>query len=494
MIGVDQIVAAQHRDIEQAQRSLSARAVKTTEDALARVNRQLRAADRGSWTEAEAQATRAQLRTALSTLALAQTKNLVDGLPPVMRASQKRTADYLRTLDKQYLGAVRPLRFDTLEWWEQKSAALGQVRLREFGRSFQRYGAETVLAVEQAISSAVLTGQRWDVARKEVWRATAQVVGERQWMVDRILRTEVSAAYNGTTLAALVDEDDADEPVLKKLVATFDKVTGWDSVGVHGQVRQVREPFKDGKGRLYMAPPNRPHDREIVVGWRSSWGDSLPGFDQKTAALAPGLAQMALAPATALPEAPKVQDPRPPSPAESPKSRLPPEKVLLQTRIGARQASPQRALLANLTARRLVVASQLRAAITMAKLPRSVVALDRIVANPLASQVHRLKSEYVDLRIRQALALTGVRASERDFIRRDIKPGNYLDFGGIVFQVQSVTAAGIRVRTPYGPAVLPATNIPARLLTTKPDKVLRPRSQLDVLALLGIVGAARKAA
>ena len=486
MIGPDLIVAAQHRDIEQAQRVLSARAKQTTEDALARVDRDLRRARRGSWTQAEAMATKAQLRQALMSLALAHQQDLKAGLPPVMKAAQKRTAEYLRTLDKQYLGAVRPLRFDTLQWWERHASELGQVRLREFGRSFQRYGADAVLGIERAISSAVVLGQRWDVARREVWRATAQVVGERQWMVDRILRTEVAAAYNGTNLAALIEEDDPDEPMLKKLVATFDKVTAADSVAVHGQVRPVREPFRDPKGRLYMAPPNRPNDREIVVGWRASYGESLPNYDQKTARADKRLLQ---ASADRLPLDPtlKVPDPRAPPQAGSHGSHLPPEKVLSQTIIGPRQASPERAQLAHLTARRLTVASKLRAAITAAKDPAPGFEY-------LAGEVDRLKAEYRDLRIRMAVAATAVRASEGDFIRRDIKPGNYLDFGGMVFRVRSVGAAGIRIDTPHGPAMLPSSRIPAMLRAKRPSKTVKPRSLTDIAALLTVAVSIREAA
>jgi len=66
-------------------------------------------------------------------------------------------------------------------------------------------------------------------------------------------------------------------------VATFDKVTGQDSVFVHGQTKRLSEMFVDDKGREYDAPPNRPHDREIVVGWRSSYGDDIPDFVEDTA-------------------------------------------------------------------------------------------------------------------------------------------------------------------------------------------------------------------
>ena len=486
MTSVQDIVAAQHRDIEQAQQALSARAVQSTRDALARVDRQLRRARPGSWTEAEAVATRAQLRMGLMTLALAHQQDLAAGLPPIMRKAQQRAAQYLGALDQRYLGSVRPLRFDTLAWWERHAAELGQVRLREFSRSFQRYGADAVAGVERAISAATLTGQRWEVARREVWQATVKVVGDRQWMFDRILRTEVAAAYNGTTLAALTEEDDPADPMLKKLVATFDRITAADSVAVHGQVRRVGEPFKDPKGRLYQAPPNRPHDREIVIGWRAAWGESIPDLSRKSA-LAPEVAPGLAAKPSALPEAPMIKVPRSPPPAGARGSRLPPEKVLLQTRIGPQQTppptSPQRALLANLTARRLVVASLLRAAITDQKL----------TADPaLAVRAEQLRAEYVDLRVRQALADVGVRLAEGDTVApQRIKPGAWLDFGGFVFAVHSASASGITIRTSAGPARLPFAPMPATLRARRPDRALRPRSPADVLAFLALIRGAR---
>jgi hypothetical protein len=100
-------------------------------------------------------------------------------------------------------------------------------------------------------------------------------VGGRQWMVDRIVRTEVATVHSSTTMAALLEEDEPEDPMLKKLVAIFDKATALDSKLLHGQTRRVRDLFTDVvHGKMFDAPPNRPNDREIVIGWRASYGDA----------------------------------------------------------------------------------------------------------------------------------------------------------------------------------------------------------------------------
>lgn len=110
--------------------------------------------------------------------------------------------------------------------------------------------------------------------------AVKGVVGDRQWMVDRIIRTETAAIYNGTALAAMEAEDTPDDPMFKRLVSIFDNVTGADSYGQHGQIRRVRDPFQDSKGRLYQAPPNRPHDRAVVIPHRGSWGERVEHLER----------------------------------------------------------------------------------------------------------------------------------------------------------------------------------------------------------------------
>lgn len=314
------IVAAMASDIDRFGNQMGARTTRLAREAIADLKADLGDRSLGPWGVASKAAAMAQIQTGVDALVQRQAAVLVAGVPVVAAASQGRLKGLLSALDRRFLGAPAPVRFDTLAWLESNTAQLSRSRLQVFAGSFQRYGGAAVAEIEDALGKLALTGQPWTRARPQVYAAIRGVVGDRQWMVDRILRTETSAIYNGTTLAAMIEEDRPESPMLKRLIATFDKVTGRDSRAVHGQVRPVREPFSDGK-RSYMAPPNRPHDREIVVPHRGAWGPDLPRLSKPPPVPAETSAPM-LPPARSTP---KPRRPALPSSTAtaSPGSRLP---------------------------------------------------------------------------------------------------------------------------------------------------------------------------
>lgn len=268
------LLAVQHNWIKRKVGSMTRRQFEIVRAAMLEVQRGLAEAKWGTWTEAERRGTLVMLSRSMASMSAYQAAALMAEVPSIVKAGQRHSARWLRKLDKAFNGSVRPLRFDTLEWWENKHPEFGQVRLRQFARSFERYGAAAVKATEEALAKNVLLGQPWWDVRDEVWKHVRHSVGGQSWKVDRILRTETSAVYNGTMLAALQDEDDEEDRMHKRLAATFDQSTGKDSVLLDGQIKPVGEPFFDSyHGFEYMAPPNRPNDREIVIGWRSSYGD-----------------------------------------------------------------------------------------------------------------------------------------------------------------------------------------------------------------------------
>lgn len=275
MTDADDIVEAMHRDLEELADDASASTVAVLRRAASDAAREIQGA--GVWSAAASRAALEQIRAAMIVAIAAR---VGDGrwAVGIVRKAAGRQAALLRALDRRYLGAARPLNFDALKWAERQGARLGAIRLRTYETSFARYGAAVVTDIERAVMSTALVGKPWFEARRLLDRTVAAGFADQQWRLDRILRTETSAVYNGALLASLEEEDDADEPMLKRLSATFDKVTGADSVAAHGQIRKLGEPFQDIRGRLYQAPPNRPHDREVVLPHRSSWGAVPPAL------------------------------------------------------------------------------------------------------------------------------------------------------------------------------------------------------------------------
>jgi len=273
----------QHARFERLWATLSVRQRKIVARSLDAFEEDLNNTRRGSWSAASSASTMIQIAQATKGLSSKQLASLRRALPGVAAQAQDSTAKWLELLDKSFTGSATPLRWDTLEWLEGYRDPLLRSRLRIYRKSFARYGAQAVSDIEDAIAQRILVGAPWTEAREDVMAIVREQVEGKQWMVDRIVRTETSVIANATTMAALHEEDDdPDDPMLKKLVATFDAVTGQDSRMLHGQTRRLSEPFRDNKGHEYMAPPNRPNDREIVVGWRNSWGDD-EAFDQDTA-------------------------------------------------------------------------------------------------------------------------------------------------------------------------------------------------------------------
>ncbi len=221
----------------------------------------------------------------ISSASLAQMKR---DLSVISLESRNAMVSYLDELDTKILGDTTKLKSDTMEWWEKAEADIRKKRMRQYTASWRRYAAVVTQQIVDALEKAVQIGKPWSVANTAVWSTIRHVVKKTQWMVDGILKTEASAAWNGTALAVMIAENSSTDPMMKKLVTTFDRRTGRDSVALHGQTRPVNEPFYDRvNGITYMAPPNRPRDREMIVPWRASYEavfddytrDSALGYD-----------------------------------------------------------------------------------------------------------------------------------------------------------------------------------------------------------------------
>jgi uncharacterized protein with gpF-like domain len=108
------------------------------------------------------------------------------------------------------------------------------------------------------------------------------IFDRERWRAERIVRTEASYAYGVSNQRCLHEVAKQVPRLMKRLVTTWDERTGKDSMRLDGQTVPYDQPFvwmkktKAGVERIeYMAPPNRPNDRETVIPWRSDY--QMPG-------------------------------------------------------------------------------------------------------------------------------------------------------------------------------------------------------------------------
>lgn len=185
-----EIVIAQRARYERLWGALTKRQHKLASDAIKQIERDLERAEPGSWSAATASATLIQLAEATKGLSARQLALLRRALPAIAMTAKDDVARYLQRLDEHYLGAVQPLKWDTLEWLNGYSRPLLKSRLRIYEKSFARYGAAAVEAIEREVAKAALLGKPWTEAREAVMAIVREQVEGKQWMVDRIVRTE----------------------------------------------------------------------------------------------------------------------------------------------------------------------------------------------------------------------------------------------------------------------------------------------------------------
>lgn len=202
----------------------------------------------------------------------------------------KSVAAQLGGMQKIYSGVTTPLAINQAKVFWGLQQGVAQSRMRMYQASIKRYGMPLIQRYEQFLGEAItaklpISEVRDNLIKQfnartadEIPRLAGTTTDVRPllpWQAQRIVRTEYMASYNGAKWAGLRHERDTDFPDMKKkILAILDDRTEADSLGVHGQIREVDEEFTDGAGRSYLYPPARPNDRETVLPWRDEWGNN----------------------------------------------------------------------------------------------------------------------------------------------------------------------------------------------------------------------------
>ncbi len=199
------------------------------------------------------------------------------------RLGARHAVSEFKALELHFSGTTPVLGLDRAAVLSGLVDGVAASRIGSQARSVQAWGLNTINAVERYMSLAVASG----VPVQDMVRGIAGrtgVLSDELWKAERIVRTELAYAHGASKQQALVDTADElgdDDPLMKRLIETFDSRTGDDSFVIHGQTVPVDKPFEykrkvKGGWRLirFMHPPNRPNDRAVVIPWRKSWDET----------------------------------------------------------------------------------------------------------------------------------------------------------------------------------------------------------------------------
>jgi hypothetical protein len=259
------------------------------EDLVQRIERRVRSQSGESFTLTQMRATLAQLQIVTRDL----TEGMRDTILDVGEAATDHAVDhmieYLADADRAFKGVgTQRLAISEAAMLENAREGVRASILRRLVSSgepiedadeeehpaklgiLQRYGVETVGHFEKTLQRGFLARKSWSEMKDDITTDSPFLQQAPAYWAERIVRTEVHAAYNKAGWESIRQADDDLGDMVKILSSTFDERTGADSYAVHGQIRLPDEPFESWFG-LFMHPPDRPNDRGVVVPHRISW-------------------------------------------------------------------------------------------------------------------------------------------------------------------------------------------------------------------------------
>ncbi len=158
--------------------------------------------------------------------------------------------------------------------------------------------SESIVRLTGGIYGALRARVDKEVAGEATMGQAISAIGEeldqQWWRVERLVRTEVSGAFNRAHAAGIEALHGADSAMRMRWTEHVDDLThtpmdarvGKDSLVLHGQVALPGKMFhmpndsrtpKGMAGKSWASPPNRPNDRAVLLPWKAGWG--IPAWE-----------------------------------------------------------------------------------------------------------------------------------------------------------------------------------------------------------------------
>lgn len=223
----------------------------------------------GTFTEARMSATLVQLEASIAQLDRQINPLLRSFFDVITESGIEDSAKEVNAMEKLFMGASRPIDIDAVMETTDPSNFL----FNQFESSVSTYNEQLRNGFQQSLTQALLQQKSWSQA---VWDME-QVFGQSEYILSRIVRTELHGIYSGAKFNGMLNIRDNYLPdMMKTLYHPMDSRTGDDSkkAAELNLIVPLDEPFKysyKGKERVFFLPPDRPNDRSILIPYRRSY-------------------------------------------------------------------------------------------------------------------------------------------------------------------------------------------------------------------------------
>ena len=223
----------------------------------------------GTFTAQKMRGTLVQVESALVEMQKRLTSGISGSSETMARTGIENLISEITKWNKEFTGAVIPINLSAIEVALDTKNFL----FNRYESSLDAYTAMTRARMASSLTESVIAQDNYSDV---VSNLSKTFMGE-QWKLQQITRTELHNVYNQGKLNGMKDLVEGNIPdLLKTLYHPMDSRTGKDSVRLsqNNPVVPVDEPFIEystGKRLEYMAPPNRPNDRAILIPYRKVW-------------------------------------------------------------------------------------------------------------------------------------------------------------------------------------------------------------------------------
>lgn len=185
--------------------------------------------------------------------------------------------DEIQKYEQHFTGAVMPIDLDALSYANRTETFL----IEQYEASLERWSA----TVRERIERSLQDGVAMESTNEQMIKGLLGNWGSYEWELRRIVRTEVHSIYNHSKISGMRDVRSRQIPDLyKALLHPMDKRTAQDSIYLASlnPIMPIDKPFHyvwqpPGSSKKYprtfMAPPDRPNDRAILIPYRKAWDE-----------------------------------------------------------------------------------------------------------------------------------------------------------------------------------------------------------------------------